>query len=315
MKPRVTNLRSPQVYPAVNTCIYCGADGSEGELSREHIIPKALYGSVILPKSSCVACSRVTSQIEENVLKKVLVDYRFFMNFPTYRKVKDRPQSKSVVRLPLVSAPPPGIFLGRQESDQPIELGLGIYTFWKGDIQPLLEPIPNQMPFPLWDFFRMIAKIAHGYVVGELDLCNFDPVLPGLVLRLDSDSKLQHYIGCATLSEMIQIDMQPLDLKRERKTLPLYTVHRYRLLLMQEDPAQSTYASRTAICVYLQFFPIHHTPVYKIFAGFLKESASLPAAYQEALTALRAKTAQRTAQAALRAQVTFSFNPVWRWPQ
>ncbi|WP_407189508.1 HNH endonuclease [Bradyrhizobium centrosematis] len=311
----MANLHKPKVYPPVNRCIYCGADASTGELSREHIIPKALSGSVILPKSSCPACSRITSQIEGNILKKILIDYRFFMNFPTYRKVKDRPQPKKVVRLPLVSAPPPGIFSGRQESDQPIELGLGIYTFWKGDIQPVREPIPDQMEFPLWDFFRMIAKIAHGYVVGELGLCNFDAVLPDLILRRDPDSKLQHYIGCATLKEMIEANMHPLDLNEERKTLPLYTVHRYRLLMFQEDPTQVIHAPRIGICVYLQLFPIHHTPVYKVFVGLLKPNALLPPEFQEAVLTLRAQTAQLSAQAASCAPVTFSFKPPWRWPQ
>ena len=52
---------SKRQYQAVNECIYCG---SKSNLTDEHIIPYSLKGWVVLPKSSCTDCARITSMIE-----------------------------------------------------------------------------------------------------------------------------------------------------------------------------------------------------------------------------------------------------------
>ncbi|SRR5271163_282192 len=51
-------------FPATGECIYCGALGSEVELTDEHIVPYSLGGNVELLQASCKKCARVTGGLE-----------------------------------------------------------------------------------------------------------------------------------------------------------------------------------------------------------------------------------------------------------
>lgn len=73
----------------LNECMYCGA---KGNLTDEHIIPYALWGDLVLPKSSCKSCAAVTSDIERKVLKGFMQDMRNVANAPSRRR-KNRPKS------------------------------------------------------------------------------------------------------------------------------------------------------------------------------------------------------------------------------
>src|SRR5947209_7136061 len=53
-------------YQPVGRCIYCGSTES---LGREHIIPLALNGTAVLPKSTCDGCTRITGEFEQDVLR------------------------------------------------------------------------------------------------------------------------------------------------------------------------------------------------------------------------------------------------------
>lgn len=69
--------------------MYCG---TIEDLTDEHIIPLALWGDIILPKSSCKSCAEITSKIERKVLKGFMQDTRNVANAPSRRKNK-RPKS------------------------------------------------------------------------------------------------------------------------------------------------------------------------------------------------------------------------------
>ncbi|HAR75048.1 MAG TPA: hypothetical protein DCR60_02280 [Psychrobacter sp.] len=73
----------------LNECMYCG---TIEDLTDEHIIPLALWGDIILPKSSCKSCAEITSKIERKVLKGFMQDTRNVANAPSRRKNK-RPKS------------------------------------------------------------------------------------------------------------------------------------------------------------------------------------------------------------------------------
>ena len=56
----------PLTFDPAGECIYCGA---QEELSREHVIPFALGGRVVLPDSSCARCAAETSAFEGRLLR------------------------------------------------------------------------------------------------------------------------------------------------------------------------------------------------------------------------------------------------------
>ena len=79
-----------QKFSPVGECIYCGARGSEVELTDEHIVPYSLGGNVQLLQASCKPCARITGALEGYVGRKVLWDFRVHAKIPT-RRPSERP--------------------------------------------------------------------------------------------------------------------------------------------------------------------------------------------------------------------------------
>jgi 5-methylcytosine-specific restriction endonuclease McrA len=71
-------------------CIYCGATADEAELTDEHVVPFSLGGNAVVLKGSCKACAAETTRIENEVGRKVLLDFRTHANVQTRRR-KNRP--------------------------------------------------------------------------------------------------------------------------------------------------------------------------------------------------------------------------------
>jgi hypothetical protein len=55
-----------KTFSPVGACIYCGATSG---LTREHIVPFALGGRLVLPDASCPQCSKATSGFELRLLR------------------------------------------------------------------------------------------------------------------------------------------------------------------------------------------------------------------------------------------------------
>ena len=68
-----------KLQPA-NRCIYCGV--TEG-LTDEHVIPYALWGTLVYPKASCRRCAQVTSDIERKILRGEMLGGRTIGKAPT----------------------------------------------------------------------------------------------------------------------------------------------------------------------------------------------------------------------------------------
>jgi hypothetical protein len=82
-------IRTTTRTAPVGACIYCG---STENLSDEHIVPFGLGGNLVLPKSSCQRCARITSEFERRVLRGFMRDARATGRFPT-RRPKERPST------------------------------------------------------------------------------------------------------------------------------------------------------------------------------------------------------------------------------
>ena len=178
-------IKNTSRFPEVGSCIYCG---SNDELTDEHIIPFALGGKLILPKSSCIECNSITSKFERRVLRGFMLPIRTSVEYPT-RKPKNRPKDfefevvedgikKTIVmdanNFPAILFLPefntPGIFNNRKskgnfqvvateiiKSGKDPDFFFRKYGFEKLKISTKVDP---------YSFVRMLAKIGYSYYVG-----------------------------------------------------------------------------------------------------------------------------------------------------
>lgn len=173
------------VIKPLNECMYCGA---VKDLTDEHIIPLALWGDIILPKSSCKSCAEITSKIERKVLKGFMQDTRNVANAPSRRKNK-RPKSVertllnqdgtsfqknfslngtySILTVPEFSKPT--IFGGETIvqginviGHQQLAFGINIFEFLANNNA---QGIQESTRIDVISFARLLAKIAYGMAV------------------------------------------------------------------------------------------------------------------------------------------------------
>ncbi len=78
----------PLVFPPVWRCIYCG---SPETLSTEHIIPRGLRGNLVLPRSSCEPCRKITHKFETTCLRSNFWYFRIHTGMQ--RRLDERPKS------------------------------------------------------------------------------------------------------------------------------------------------------------------------------------------------------------------------------
>jgi hypothetical protein len=83
-----------RTYPPVGQCIYCNPAPTEG-LTKEHIIPLSLAGKAILPKSSCLACAKITKDFETHCARNMFGRFRISENLPT-RHAHERPTTEKI---------------------------------------------------------------------------------------------------------------------------------------------------------------------------------------------------------------------------
>ena len=201
-------------FDTVNECIYCG---SKDQLTDEHIVPFALGGNFILPRSSCRSCAAITSLDERKVLKGFLHNGRIVTNMPTRRK-KNRPthlktmllddndnvtevdlpvsESTATIHLPILE--PPAFLTGTVFSSSVGVKGIDTIHVGKHPMEVLSKHnkpgIRFETAIDVNAFLRMIAKIAHAYHVANLGLFprSESPLLP---LIFNSSKGLNNWIG------------------------------------------------------------------------------------------------------------------------
>jgi hypothetical protein len=195
-------------YAAVGKCIYCGATE---RLENEHIVPYALNGSTILPRSTCRSCAKITGQFEQSVLRGPMRAVRVLRQFKSRTKHADAPRTAALsilrggneesVDLPLEEYPillhfplfaPPG-YLTPSEYSSGIRL-TGVATILFG---PPPEEVARRLGATKLNlsqgyypaaFGRMIAKIAYSYAFAEgatQGLRQVSPMLPALLGKSD----------------------------------------------------------------------------------------------------------------------------------
>lgn len=205
-------------FREVGKCIYCGTTES---LTDEHIIPLSLNGTMLLPKASCNECAKKTSLYERRVTKGFMQNARIVGKLKT-RKPKGRPKSLfmrlqdkknqvitkellvenciSDLHLPMFI---PSRFLeGTLFRKEGAEIR-GFFTIFVGseasNLAGFLEKhdakgMQGEARVDAISFGRLLAKIAHGYLVAEEGIfpAEQSPILP---IILGNATDISDWIG------------------------------------------------------------------------------------------------------------------------
>ena len=193
-------------YAPVGRCIYCG---SAQQLSEEHIIPYALDGHLVLPKASCRQCAAITKQFEQTCSRDMFGPLRIRLDLQTRRK-KLRPKSLEITTfnakgksetktVPSHQFPkacvglklqPPGIILGQPPTDQ-IHNPTIVMSSEDSEVKPYIPENQHAVVLGMIDhnaFFRLLAKIAHSFVVARIGVDGFKHRIPPLLIGKPGDS-------------------------------------------------------------------------------------------------------------------------------
>ncbi|MBD8636712.1 HNH endonuclease [Stenotrophomonas sp. CFBP 13725] len=209
-------------YPPVGACIYCGT--TSGRLTDEHVIPKGLGGTLVLPEASCDTCAKITSLFEQHVMRGFMDRGRQAMGIKG-RKQHKRPKETALTQ---TFIQPDNVLL---EQEVPVDQAIRVMHLpvlpLPGFLDPLHPPRPDAEQvditafdtiqfgtdqfqairphsavgvqikdrMAIWDFVRMLAKIAHGYHVATRGMFPLEesPLVP-IILGTRHDAK--NWIGC-----------------------------------------------------------------------------------------------------------------------
>jgi hypothetical protein len=257
--------REPYRFNPVGTCIYCGKT-APSPLTLEHILPQGLGGGLILPKSSCEPCRKITQKIEETCLRNILLPYRLRVGLVQHlHEISDAAKRSDDDLILPVLRHMPGIIAGR-----PPGAPISHYFYLATN-----NPNPRTpKTYDLFGYFRMIAKIAHAFTVSQIGIDGFDPALPQIIIG-NAVQLTSYLIGAAN-------DEVPTRSNALSHQLGLGVI---------------TWGNDYLACVRMRLFAFHdRSPAYNVIAGPLTVSLEQ--------FALRVAAA-RAANPALRQRRTF----------
>jgi len=227
-------------------CIYCDATRYSNErekLAREHLIPQAINGRLILPEASCGDCEKKINRFERYCGQKIFGPLRYSLGLDTKRP-KERPTHLPVefligeewieYQVPVKIAPItlilphyriPGAFDDRDPAE---DFMCKEYIF-----RPLIDPRINDFAASIGaksgrtyraeveagKFALLLAKISHGFAMDKLGRNpGFTPVLKDLIRQEPSPYSLAYFVGAGPEIEyhekrpihVVQIDSEEL---------------------------------------------------------------------------------------------------------
>lgn len=197
-------------YADPGGCIYCGAQkyaaDSSRHLAEEHIIPFSLNGDLVIPRASCRRCERITGRDESTIINGCLASIRRSLGLRT-RRPKDVPKflpiytdiGKVMVDIddyPLATVfvvlgrPPiliggPENVLGTKVINQNFDID---FIAKKYRVKEFSLPI-----MPVTVLNRVLAKIAHSFLVATLGVSGFSPIIADRIL--DKNDYMTDLVG------------------------------------------------------------------------------------------------------------------------
>lgn len=260
-------MKSPiKRYPPVGFCIYCGS--SHGKLADEHIIPEALGGTTILPKSSCKDCEKITTKFECKVARFMYGNFRIKLDYPSKRKkqkkrptelpvhVVDNKKTRQEIHVPIsdypltyltAELPPPGLLLGIAPSDRSPEIKFNI----KGDAASVnhtfdalsVDHLIIEHGFDWAAFFKQLAKIGHCSTFHFARGMGYESLLPDIILG--KSDHLSYYVGGISQdSESEVMSANEVNIYMQEINSEIYLVARIQLLGKGTIPAYEVVTGR-----------------------------------------------------------------------
>ncbi len=235
-------------YKPAGVCIYCG--DTTPPLSREHIIPLSLGGTLVLPRASCSKHRDITSKIEGKVARQFYGTYRDTLRIQTRHRATQRQRSiqsatldgtlfngspckinvplRELPRLHLsVLLPRPQLFSGVSFTEG--SFGSTVTAvFDETATQRLLDKhhlktmIFYSDPIQIEIFLRVLAKIAHAFASAEYGVSGFTPTL--LPIINGQSNLLLKYIGCDNPESILSSEPLMID-EIEHKGVVYLLVH------------------------------------------------------------------------------------------
>ena len=227
------DIKNRERYAALGVCMYCGA--RDKKLTKEHIIPYALAGTLVLPSSSCIKCAAITGNFEQRCCRLYFDHIRKPLKLPSRKGKKRRGE------LPVLFTSKESKTLRRQyinTADSPTGLGLPVFPV-PGILQNIPEINCRNIQISHWRFgpkeaaikraaqslgasaiaahfdlpalARLLAKIAYGYAVAELGIDGFTSSITDVILgknnlwayRVGGADKSQFHPTGATVNHLL----------------------------------------------------------------------------------------------------------------
>jgi hypothetical protein len=220
-------------------CIYCGT--TKGALSKEHIVPYALNGNLVLPDASCEKCSAITKKYEDTCLRVMLKPLRTRLRMQSRRPKQEYIDMEIVNQegrretLPIhnkdfpvpaygISLPIAGIICGQAPSDLfSAKISFG---FNRGEAERFVSKQPvraarvGYVNVPA--FMRMLAKIGYSYAAAEIGTSTLHPMLVDMVLARGTNSE---YLSYLVGGEEENVEQTPNMNNKNRIELWEYTIN------------------------------------------------------------------------------------------
>ena len=250
-------------YVAVGRCIYCG---SKEDLRREHIIPYALGSDVILPRSTCRNCAKITGNFEQVVLRGPMWPVRKLLRLKSRSKHANAPKTKRLsifrngekrqIEVPLEEYPvilyfpvfPPPGYGNEHYKNGIIFMGVDSICFGPKPEEVAKkysadELILKERPYNYIEFAQTIAKIGYCYAVaeGQIKKIKGQPLLLSALLGKSKD--IGKWVGTS-----LKYHVYPELLHR---------------LAIHEDN------EKNLLIVEVQLFANSSTPTYQVIIGHL----------------------------------------------
>lgn len=227
-----------QRLPAINHCIYCGAEGIH--LTDEHIVPRGLNGTILLPKSTCKKHQDLTSEIELDLQKKgMFLHPRLLLGMRSYNKkaqpthikvefIGARNQSfkknvpirdaASMLIMPMFMPPralaePPPLPNSKALEVRAIDsasIGTEMHLFIR---RHKAFGIRGKQTINIGSFLRYLCKIAYGFHVAMRgEFARHES--PALSLLLGQREDFGNWVGCIPLEELARrgIDWHKIEI-------------------------------------------------------------------------------------------------------
>lgn len=212
--PYDSKILNKIVFLPYGKCIYCGMKNPSTD---EHIIPFGLSGDMILKNASCTSCAKITSKIEQDILRGPFLGVRLFRRLKSrngHKKTKIQVLVRMLkndfwqdVLLAVEDAPniipfpnfmPPRIITGATESEQHL-IGKYDILFGKSPLEVCKEQgassIEVKSSINLNSFSRFIAKIGYSYgcALGVMkDLENPQEIVEAI---FRTDNSIEKWVG------------------------------------------------------------------------------------------------------------------------